>query len=61
MARTPGRSGPIGIIIMVVGSIFAVAVAVMATYVLVANENIVVSDDAEYLAEQPVNSPWTAY
>jgi hypothetical protein len=63
MARTPGRSGPIGIIVMVVGIIFAVAG--VATYVLVANElaaeNIVVSDDAEYFAGQPVNSPWTAY
>jgi hypothetical protein len=26
-----------------------------------AAENIVVSDDAEYFAGQPVNSPWTAY
>ena len=63
MAHTPGRSGPIGIIVLVVGVIFAVAG--VATYVLVANElaaeNIKVSDDATYFAGQPVNSPWTAY
>ena len=63
MAHAPGRSGPIGIIVLVGGVIFAVAGVV--TYVLVANElaaeNIKVSDDAKYFAGQPVNSPWTAY
>ena len=63
MASTPGKSGPIGIITMVVGVIFAVAG--VTTYILVANElaaeNIKVSDDAAYLAGQSVNSPWTAY
>ena len=63
MAHTPGRSGPIGIIVLVVGVIFAVAG--VATYVLVANElsneNITVSADAKYFAGQPVNSPWTAW
>ena len=44
MARTPGRSGPIGIIVMVVGIIFAaaagaVAGAGVATYVLVATSS----------------------
>ena len=63
MARTPGRSGPIGVIVMVIGVIFAVAG--VTTYVLVANElaaeNIKVSDDATYFAGQSVGSPWTAY
>jgi hypothetical protein len=63
MASTPGKSGPIGIITMVVGVIFAVAGA--TTYVLVANElaaeNITVSDDAAYFDGQSVTSPWTAY
>ncbi len=63
MAHTPGRSGPIGIIVLVMGVIFAVAG--VATYVLVANElsneNITVSADAKYFAGQPVNSPWTAW
>ncbi len=63
MASTPGKSGPIGIITMVVGIIFAVAG--VTTYVLVANElaaeNIKVSDDATYFAGQSVSSPWTAY
>jgi hypothetical protein len=63
MAHTPGRSGPIGIIVLVVGVIFAVAGVV--TYVLVANElaneNITVSADAKYFAGQSVNSPWTAW
>ena len=63
MASTPGKSGPIGIITMVVGVIFAVAG--VTTYILVANElaaeKITVSDDAAYFAGQPVNSPWTAY
>ena len=63
MASTPGKSGPIGIITMVVGVIFAVAG--VATYVLVANElsaeNIKVSDDATYFAGASVSSPWTAY
>jgi len=63
VASTPGKSGPIGIITMVVGVIFAVAG--VTTYILVANElaaeKITVSDDAAYFAGQPVNSPWTAY
>ena len=36
MARTAGRSGTIGVIVMVVGVIFAVAGVV--TYVMVSNE-----------------------
>jgi len=63
MAGTPGRSGPIGLITMVVGVTFAVAG--VTTYILVANElaaeNIKVSDDAQYFAGQSVSSPWTAY
>ena len=49
MAHTPGRSGPIGMIVLVVGIVFAVAG--VATYVLVANElaaeNITVSAHAK--------------
>ena len=63
MARTAGRSGAIGVIVMVVGVIFAVAGVV--TYVLVSNElaaeNITVSEDAKYFAGQDVTGPFTAY
>ena len=63
MARTAGRSGAIGLIVMVVGVIFAVAG--VATYVLVSNElaaeNITVSDDAKYFAGKDVTGPFTAY
>ena len=63
MAHTPGRSGPIGIIVLVVGIVFAVAG--VGTYIMVANElaneNITVSADAKYFAGQSVNSPWTAW
>ena len=63
MARTPDRSGTVGIIVMVVGVIFAVAGVV--TYFVVsnelANENITVSEDATYFAGQDVTGPFTAY
>ena len=63
MARTSDRSGAVGIIVMVVGVIFAVAGVV--TYFVVsnelANENITVSDDATYFAGQDVTGPFTAY
>ena len=63
MARTAGRSGVVGIIVMVVGVIFAVAGVV--TYVIVSNElaaeHITVSEDAKYLAGQDVTGPFTAY
>ena len=63
MARTAGRSGAIGVIVMVVGVIFAVAGVV--TYVIVSNElaaeNITVSEDAKYFAGQDVTGPFTAY
>jgi hypothetical protein len=53
----------IGIIVMVVGVIFAVAGVV--TYVIVSNElaaeHITVSEDAKYLAGQDVTGPFTAY
>ena len=56
MARTSDRSGTVGIIVMVVGVIFAVAGVV--TYFIVADqlaaENIKVSDDATYFAGQDV-------
>ena len=63
MARTAGRSGTVGIIVMVVGVIFAVAGVV--TYFVVsnelANENITVSKDAKYFAGKDVTGPFTAY
>ena len=63
MARTSGRSGMVGVIVMVVGVIFAVAGVV--TYFVVsnelANENITVSEDAKYFAGKDVTGPFTAY
>lgn len=63
MARASGRSGTVGIIVMVVGAIFAVAGIV--TYFVVsnelANENITVSEDAKYFAGKDVTGPFTAY
>ena len=59
MARTSDRSGTVGIIVIVVGVIFAVAGVV--TYFIVADqlaaENIKVSDDATYFAGQDVTGP----
>ena len=63
MARTAGRNGVIGIIVMVVGVIFAVAGVV--TYFIVSDqlaaENITVSEDAARFAGQDVTGPFTAY
>ena len=63
MARTTGRSGTIGVIVMVMGVIFAVAG--VATYVMVSNElaaeNITVSKDAQWFAGKDVSGPFTAY
>jgi hypothetical protein len=63
VARTSDRSGTVGIIVMVVGAIFAVAGVV--TYFVVsnelANEKVTVSDDAKYFAGQDVTGPFTAY
>ena len=59
MARTSDRSGAVGIVVMVVGVIFALAGIV--TYVLVSNElaseNITVSKDAKYFAGKDVTRP----
>jgi hypothetical protein len=63
MARTSGRAGTIGLVVLVAGVVFAVAGVV--TWFLVADqlaaENITVSEDAEYLAGQDVGGPFTAY
>ena len=63
MARTSGSSRTIGIIVMVVGVIFAVAGVV--TYFVVSDqlaaENITVSEDAARFAGQDVTGPFTAY
>ena len=63
MARTSDKSGAVGIVVMVVGVIFAVAGIV--TYFLVSNElaseNITVSKDAQYFAGKDVTGPFTAY
>ena len=63
MARTPGRAGTIGLVVMVAGVIFAVA-GVLTWFVVadqLAAENITVSEDAELLAGQDVTGPFTAY
>jgi len=63
VANTSNRSGTVGIIVMVVGVIFAVAGVV--TYFIVSNElaseNITVSKDANYFAGKDVKGPFTAY
>ncbi|WP_256793155.1 aromatic ring-opening dioxygenase LigA [Terrabacter sp. Ter38] len=63
MARTAGRAGTIGMIIAIVGVIFAVAGVV--TWIVVDNqlaaEKITVSEDADFLAGQDVTGPFTAY
>ena len=63
MARGAGRSGTIGVIVIVVGIIFAVAG--VATYFVVssqlADENITVSEDASMMAGRDVTGPFTAY
>ena len=63
MARTGGRSGLIGTIVIVVGIIFAVA-GVVTWFVVsdqLAAEKITVSEDADFLAGQDVTGPFTAY
>ena len=59
MARSGGRTGLIGLIVIIVGIIFAVAGVV--TWFVVGNElaaeNITVSEDADYLAGQDVTGP----
>jgi uncharacterized membrane protein YdbT with pleckstrin-like domain len=63
MARSGGRTGLIGLIVIIVGVIFAVAGVV--TYFVVssqlADENITVSEDANMMAGQDVTGPFTAY
>ena len=63
MARSGGRTGLIGLIVIIVGVIFAVAGVV--TYFVVssqlADENITVSEDASMMAGQDVTGPFTAY
>jgi hypothetical protein len=63
MARGAQRAGTIGIIVAIVGAIFAVAGVV--TWIVVDNqlaaEKITVSQDADFLAGQDVTGPFTAY
>ena len=63
MARGAQRAGTIGIIVAIVGAIFAVAGVV--TWIVVDNqlaaEKITVSQDADFLAGQDVTGPVTAY
>lgn len=63
MARTSGRAGMVGLVVMVAGVVFAVAGVV--TWFVVADqlaaENITVSEDARYLAGNDVTGPFTAY
>ena len=63
MARTGGRTGLIGTIVIVMGIIFAVA-GVVTWFVVsdqLAAEKITVSEDADFLAGQDVTGPFTAY
>lgn len=63
MARTSGRAGTVGLVVIVAGVIFAVAGVV--TWFVVADqlaaENITVSEDAEFLAGSDVTGPFAAY
>ena len=63
MASTSGKAGTIGLVVMVAGVIFAVAGVV--TWFVVADqlsaENITVAEDAEFLAGDDVNGPFSAY
>jgi hypothetical protein len=63
MAARGGRAGLIGVIVIVVGIIFAVA-GVVTWFVVsdqLAAEKITVSEDAAFLAGQEVTGPFTAY
>jgi hypothetical protein len=53
----------LGILVIVAGVVLALAgvVAYAAVRTNLAQENIVVSDDAPYFAGTPVDGPWTAY
>ena len=63
MARTSGRAGVIGLVVMIAGVVFAVAGVV--TWFVVADqlaaENITVSEDAQFLAGSEVDGPFAAY
>ncbi|HSF97153.1 MAG TPA: aromatic ring-opening dioxygenase LigA [Ornithinibacter sp.] len=63
MARTSGRAGTVGLVVIVAGVIFAVAGVV--TWFVVADqlaaENITVSEDAEFLGGSDVTGPFAAY
>ena len=63
MARTSGRTGGVGIIVMIIGLAFIVAGGI--TWFVVqdqlAAENITVSDDADMLAGEKVDGPFSAY
>ena len=63
MARTAGRTRPLAIIVGVVGAVMIVA-GVVTWFVVqdqLAAENIVVSEDADMLAGDEVNGPFSAY
>ena len=63
MAARAGRTGLIGVIVIVVGIIFAVA-GVVTWFVVsdqLAAEKITVSEDAAFMAGQDVTGPLTAY
>ena len=64
--ETTTKSGPartLGIIVIIAGIVLAVSgvVAYFAVRTNLAQENIVVSDDAPYFAGDAVDGPWTAY
>ena len=63
MARTSGRTGGIGIVVAIIGLVFIVAGGI-TWYVVqdqLAAEKITVSDDADMLAGEKVDGPFSAY
>lgn len=63
MARTSARGGALGMIVLVFGIVF-VAAGVVTWFVVqdqLAAENITVSEDADMLAGEKVDGPFTAY
>ena len=63
MARASGRSSAIGMIVIIIGAVFIVAGGI--TWFVVqdqlAAEKITVSDDADMLAGEKVDGPFSAY
>ena len=66
MARSERRAGAVpllGLLVMIAGVVLVVAGVITYSVVslTLAEQNITVSDDAEYFAGQHVTQPWQAY